>query len=76
LTTLAIRDQEERTFGVAGAGDDEQISGRLVERRPALVDAANDPDDLKVSGRRDGGADRRLVNAGVERDEGSRRVLH
>ena len=71
LRVLARRaaDQRERALGVAGARDHEQIGRRLLQRRPALLDAAEEADDLDRGIVRQRRAHGGLVDAVVERDE-------
>src|SRR5205085_379717 len=68
-------DERERTLRVAGAGDDEQVGRRFLERGPTVFHPLDEPDELDrgvVRKRRD---DRGFVDAGVERNQRSDRTL-
>ena len=69
-------DQVERAVRVAGAGDDEEIGRSLLQRRPAVLEAVDDADDLDVGIDGQRRLNSLVVDALVEGDERSDRVAH
>src|SRR5205823_18735 len=71
-----VVDEEERSFGVARARDDDNVRLGLFERRPALLETLEDADDLVRRVVRQRPFDRRPVDAVVKRDECPHRARH
>ena len=69
-------DEEERAIGGVGARHHKQVRRCLLERRPAVLQAVDDADDLDLRIDREDRLERIHVDPLVDRDERSGRVGH
>src|SRR5215210_4996320 len=69
-------DQEDGPVRVARTDDHEEVRGRLLQRRPALLQPVDDPDDLDVGDGGERGVDDVVVDPVVDRDECSNLAAH